>query len=578
LAKDGLSITRGNHSFRMGGEINWFRYTQDSCSRGCNGIYEFRSLADLLTATPRRFEVMLPGGESPVRHLRQLFSGMYFQGNWQVLPTLTFNLGLRYEFATVISDDDGFVSNLRNFFDPNVSVSTTTAQAYPGQTFSGTIDQFFTNPTLKSFSPRFGFAWAPGSRKTSLRGGFGIFYEHPMLYQLRTALQELPPFTLVGRADTSAATPLRFPDAFTTQQSLLRGRPNIRTLEYDMKTTYIYRWSLTLQREFLNEWMVSAGYTGSRAVHFVQQTLGNIRRWEGFPDNPTGPKFFQPGAPLLNPTFGEMRMQSPNGNSFYHGLQVGASKRLSHGVQMQLAYNYSHAIDQGSGVTQTGEALPQGQRGVYYWDTQMKRGPAAFDIKHTFGTNFSYEPTFGQNLTGVAGHIAKGWQLNGVLSLIGGHPLTVFDDENDAQIARIGDAENVRANLIPGGNNNPTDGVAGACAGTRAGKKLGTPDIWYDPCQFTASTTGFFGNLGPGTVRSPGLATVDFSVFKNFNVSETNQVQFRAEFFNFFNRVNLHTPDMDAFNATGQYDTNAARIELTRTPARQIQFALKYIF
>ena len=284
-----------------------------------------------------------------------------------------------------------------------------------------------------------------------------------------------------------------------------------------------------------------------------------------------------------------MRMQSPNGNSYYHGLQVGAIKRMNYGVQMQVAYNYAHVIDQGSGVTQTGEALPEGQRGAYYWDTHMKRGPAAFDIKHNFVTNFSYEPTFGQNLTGLGGVIAKGWQLNGVVSLIGGHPLTVLDNTNADQRARIGeDSENVRANLVPGGNNNPV---------------LGGPDRYYDTSPFLPSDCrggqyclerdsqgvlrgnpalgyqlGFFGTLGRGTVRAPGLATVDFSVFKNFNVSESNQVQFRAEFFNFFNRVNFHTPEMTAFNSEGGLNPTAGRITRTRTPARQIQFALKYIF
>ena len=564
-ARDGLSITRGNHSFRLGGEINWLRYDQANCPRGCNGIYEFRSLSDLLTATPRRLDILLPESDNPVRNLRQLFFGSYFQDNWQLRPSFTLNLGLRYEFATVPAEDNNLVSALVNFFDSYVSVPTSIASKYPIQAplFVGNVDPYFTNPTLKSFSPRFGFAWAPGSKKTSLRGGFGIFYEHPMLYQLRTSLQELPPYSVVGRIDSSVSNPLRFPDAYTTQQSLLRARPNIRTLEYNMKTTYMYRWSLTLQREFGNEWMVSAGYTGSRALHLLQQSLPNINRWEGWPNQPTGRKFFPPNSRLINPNFGEMRVQAPNGNSYYHGLALSAQKRLSHGVQFQLSYNFSHAIDQSSGVTQGGEELPQGQRGIYYWDLHLKRGPAAFDIKHNFVANFSYEPTFGRGLTGAAGMLGKGWQFNGILSLISGHPLSVLDSNNAEQITRIGDVEGLRANLIPGGNNNPV---------------LGGPDKYYDPTQFTPSELGYFGTTGPGTVRSPGLATFDLSIFKNFNVTESNRFQFRAEFFNLFNRVNLHTPDMDPYGPGGALNPNAGKIDRTRTSARQIQFALKYIF
>lgn len=565
--KDGVSITSGNHSFRFGAEINRFRYDQVSCSRGCNGIYEFRSMRDLLTATPRRLDIMLPESDNPVRNLRQLVFGAYFQDNWQLRPSFTLNLGLRYEFATVPAEDNDLVSALRHFTDSYVSVPASIVNSYPTQSslFVGNVDQFFTNATLKSFSPRFGFAWAPGDRKTSLRGGFGIFYEHPMLYSLRTSLQELPPFSVVGRIDSTSSNPLRFPDAFTTQQSLLRGRPNIRTVEYDMKTMYMYRWSLTLQREFLNEWMVSAGYTGSRGLHLFGQALPNINRWDGWPNNPTGPKFFPAisGTNFINPNFGEMRLQSPQGNSYYHGLALSAQKRLSRGVQFQVSYNFSHAIDQGSGVTNTGEALPQGQRGVYHWDNHLKRGPAAFDIKHNFVSNFSYEPNFAQNMTGAARHIVGGWQVNGILTLSSGNPLSVLDEDNAAQIARIGDAENLRVNLIPGGNNNPV---------------LGGPDRYYDPSQFTPSTLGFFGNIGPGTVRSPGLAVFDLSLFKNFEITETNRFQFRVEFFNLFNRSNFHTPDMSPFDPSSNPNPNAGKVDRTRTANRQIQFALKYIF
>ena len=571
--KEGVSLTRGNHSFRAGVDIDRYRYFQNSCSRGCNGIYTFANYANLLLGVPRRFEGMLPGGESPPRNLRQLLMGAYFQDNWRVRPSFTLNLGLRYEFTTVPKEDDDQISNLVNFQDSYVSVPDSIKAKYPGQPFVGTLDQFFTNPTLKSFSPRFGFAWAPGSKKTSLRGGFGIFYEHPMLYAIRTAMQELPPYVLVGRLDATATRPVNFPNAYTTQTSLLRGRPNIRAMEYDQKTAYIYRWSLTLQRELGTNWVVSAGYTGSRALHLWQQGLPNIRKWDGWPNNPTGEKHWTAGAPLIQPNFGEIRIQAPNANSFFHGLGVGLQKRLSQGLQVQLAYNFSKAIDQGSGVTSGGDELPQTQRGIYFWDMNLKKSLAAFDIRNTVSANFTYEFPMAQNLTGAAGAVLKGWQLNGILTLTDGHPLTVFD-EQEAQNTRIGDNENLRADLISGGNNNPV---------------LGGPNKYYDPSQFAPSRVGFFGNVGPGTVTSPGIATFDFSLLKNFPVAEGKRFQFRAEFFNLLNRPNFGTPDMTPFlttatrdqwerNPASALDTRAGRVDRTATSARQIQFGLKFIF
>ena len=121
----------------------------------------------------------------------------------------------------------------------------------------------------------------------------------------------------------------------------------------------------------------------------------------------------------------------------------------------------------------------------------------------------------------------------------------------------------------------------------------GGPDLYYDPTQFVSSTctgardcragdpdyrVGYFGNLGYNTVTAPGLATFDFSLNKNFRLTEEKRLQFRAEFFNLFNRVNFALPDSTPFLSTGARDIQAGKITETRTTARQIQFGLKFIF
>jgi hypothetical protein len=541
IVKEGYALTRGDHSFRLGGEWTYYRYNVFACSRGCNGVYEFRDLENFLRGIPRRFEVMLPGGDDPGRDLRQHLVGVYFQDNWRPRSTLTFNLGLRYEFASVPREVNGKVSNLVNFTDPDVTVGV-----------------LYKNPTLKSFSPRVGVVWAPHEGKTSVRGGFGIFYEHPMLYNIRTALNELPPFTLVGRIEGSG---IDFPNAFFTQLARARARPNIRTMQYDLDQTTYYRWSFTIQQQFWTNWVVTADYTGTRGFHLWQQSLANINKWEGWPvQPPPGQKYFPANSEPINPNFGEMRIQYSNADLWYHGGSLGLQRRLARGLQLGVAFTYSKAIDEGSGVTSNGDELPQGQRGIYAWDMYLKKGPAAYDIRKVFSAHASYELPFGRELRGLAGALAAGWQVNTIVTLMDGYALSV-EEQNDEQRRRIGDDENLRPDLIPGGNNNPV---------------TGNPDRWFDISQFTPSRLGYFGNLGRGTVTSPGLATVDLSIFKIFQAG-TSRIQVRIETFNLLNRANFGTPDMIAF-INGQPNPNAGRITRTRTPGRQTQLGIRWVF
>ena len=180
--------------------------------------------------------------------------------------------------------------------------------------------------------------------------------------------------------------------------------------------------------------------------------------------------------------------------------------------------------------------------------------------------NFTYEFPFAtDHLSGVAAVLAKGWQLNGILTLSDGFPL-IITDNNTTQRGRLGDVTGLRPNLIPGGNNNPV---------------LGGPDQYYDVSQFVPSLCtsvpargiqagqavcragdpefmpGFFGNLGRNTLTAPGLAIFDFSLFKNFALSEANRLQFRAEFFNLFNRPNFASPAVTPWDSSGRPDALA---------------------
>src|SRR5215470_6288931 len=164
---DGFSVTRGAHSFRMGVNFEHYWYQQISCSRGCNGSYKFSNLAAFLQAQPQQLDVQLPGAENPDRHMRQILFGSYFQDNWNVRPSFTLNLGIRHEFVTVPTEDKGLIAAMKTPFDAGMYLSKEAQKLYPTFPTLGTVDSFYTNATLKSFSPRFGFAFAPGAKKFS---------------------------------------------------------------------------------------------------------------------------------------------------------------------------------------------------------------------------------------------------------------------------------------------------------------------------------------------------------------------------------------------------------------------------
>jgi hypothetical protein len=379
---------------------------------------------------------------------------------------------------------------------------------------------------------------------------------------------------------------------------LLRGSPVIRGFEYDMKNTTIYRWSFTLQQEVTPGFVVSAGYTGSRGIHLWHQKQANTNRWLGFPTPPANDAFVFPlrGEPgfqgFVNPNFGEMRIIAPDVDSYFHGLALGAEKRLSRGWQVQTAFNYSKNIDTGSGITSSGDAFSQGQWSIHYRGAKnMFKGPAQFDIRRVLTTNFIYDvPDFGTQ--GLTRALVGGWQFSGIVTLRDGAWISLLNSST-TQLNAIGNTANLRTNLVSGGNINPVldsrDAfnyydkgmfLPSSCTGvTSRGIVVGQPvcragDPEYQP--------GRYGNVGRNTLNGPGSATLDVSVKKAVSISENQKIEFTAEFFNFLNRTNLSDLNM---NLT-PFDTNdrpsAAMIsngQLTTSGLpRNIQMGLKYTF
>jgi hypothetical protein len=247
------------------------------------------------------------------------------------------------------------------------------------------------------------------------------------------------------------------------------------------------------------------------------------------------------------------------GNTSYNALQVEFTRRLSKGLQFRANYTWSKNLDMNSGLT-VAQANNQPQMIYNRNDLPLDWGPSALNVASQSSMSITYDLPFGKNFRGVPGKFIRGWQVNGISTLLTGFPFTPLLGSN-----RSGDG-NTRNPDRPSLNAAFTGPII-----------LGTQTQWFNPNAFAIPTAGTYGNLGRGTFRGPGLADVDMSVFKNTSLSERVKLQFRAEFFNLLNRANLGTPNATVFSGTS-VSASAGLITSLATTPRQIQFGLKLMF
>jgi hypothetical protein len=597
---DDVTYARGLHSLKFGALFKQMLYIQQQ-SNASGGTYDFGSLAEFLAGTPSAFRARQNTAVNGNGFTYQ-YLGWYIQDDWRVIPRLTLNLGLRHEFYTGPSERHGLSCNLDHLSDPNLRCG--------GQVFPTSI-------TTKDFGPRAGFAWDVfGNAQTSLRGGFGIFYDaiSPLWWQ-GPAVGSYPPFGDAQIDGTSAAgvaalASAPFPNSFrlvgqgASQTSYLAaarftGAPS--TMQYN----------LTIQQQISSDSTIMLGYVGSLGRHLWLRANENTRpptilsdgrkcfnyntdqRGRATPIIPghLGSNPSCPDGPLerKNPLYGDVRVVRTEANSTYNGFVAAFQKRFGRGLQFQTSYTLSKSMDTGSTITNATNSGGSGGTGLLDPEDWVRdRSLSDFDTRHIFSQNFTWElpvgpgKALGSGLTGVAAQVLGGWEISGIFKAASGSPITI--NSSSAGWSETGNTNRLeRPDLVPGANNNPVHGVSRGCAGFPAGTKLGTPDLWFDPCAFTVSPLGFFGNLGRNTVIGPDRVTLDYSLVKNTaipRISEQFRVQFRAEFFNIANHPNFGLPSLRLVDNRGNYDLRAGVITTTAigTTARQIQFGFKFLW
>jgi Carboxypeptidase regulatory-like domain/TonB dependent receptor-like, beta-barrel len=576
---DDMFYTHGKHSMKYGTLIN--RITQEPVGPAfLRGAVTFGSLDNFLLGIPSNYHAITPGSDYARKYRNETY-GFYFQDDYRVTPRFTLNLGLRYEFNTVPREVNGKEASLRN-------VRQDAAQ---------TIGPLMVNNSLHNFSPRFGFAWDVfGDGKTAVRGGWALLYDISNIGSaLITVGNGQPPYSSsssVRNSTNSVMTlPLVFPESAVGK--------NLQLIDYNLKQPSMQQYNLTIERQLPGQMVLSLAYAGSRGYHIVHGTEGNPEVPQGVPSNgvcvplPAGqsvnlnaPTCFLGNDPRTNPNWSTIAFRTANTSSWYNSAQVGVLKRLSRGLEFQGSYTLSKSIDQIE--NQLGSDQGSGEAALQTDPTHpyVDQGLSSFNATHNFRFNAIYHlPT--TTAKGFVGALANGWWVSGIESLQSGFPFTPCL-QNNQSLSGVGGGSSCvdRPNLNAGRtNSNITSGTTAGCPGVAAGQKLGTANLFFDPCAFSLQPMGFLGNAGRNILSGPGLANLDFSAVKDTRIpflGEAGSLQFRAEIFNIFNHTNLGFSPIDNADRvvfSGSKINPAAGVMIgTATPSRQIQFALKLIF
>ncbi|HKP73436.1 MAG TPA: TonB-dependent receptor, partial [Pyrinomonadaceae bacterium] len=537
----GAVHSRGRHLLKFGGLVE--RYQDNMVNPTFSlGIFTFTNLSDFLQNRPQRF-IGLPASGALDRYWRFTLFGLYAQDQIRLHPRLTVNAGLRYETTSQPVDINGRDSALLNLSDT-----------------APTVGQLYQNPTRKNISPRFGFAWDVfGDGKTSLRGGYGLYFNTNNQQNLIVTVTN-PPATPRVIVSSSPTLRLTFP-----VPQLERGVGNsIRPVEYNLKNPNVHVYNLNVQRQLPFDTVVTLGYAGSRGIHLLRSGDVNIARSTVLPD---GTIFFPLNSPRINPAFSTIELKSSDGNSWYNAMVFEVRKRWNQSFNFQSSYTFSRNIDTTQASTFFSDAT-NGTTSAFpeFPGLNYNKGLADYHAKHNWVVNFVWQIPFAKNLDGWAGALLDGWQLAGIGQARSGNPLTVFIQNNRSRSLWS-------PSLGPGiGFDRPSI----APGYTFASAVLGHPDQYFDPAAFVLQPAGTLGNLGRGTFIGPNFRTFDLAAMKSIRfdsfLSETTNVQIRAEAFNLFNRPNFGPPELRAFTPS------FGRIRTTVQPSRQIQLGVRAEF
>jgi hypothetical protein len=548
-AVDTVSWTKGSQSIKFGVDITAPMrniYQDEADVHGnlqFNGQYTGQPYADALTG-------YVQGGTLSSAYLvdqrLQMYSG-FIQDDWKVSSSLTLNLGLRYDFATPQYAGNNKLAN----FDPAGSGSL--VYATPGSLGNRSLVQINTH----NFDPRFGFAYSPNS-KTVIRGGYGIYYLLLERFGSEDQLALNPPFLVQTTASmpVSSTSPVfslqnGFPASWLNPADINYSLTHVRAVQPNAGTPYVQEWSFGIQRELPAQLVLSANYVGTKSTHLDYLTDQNQ---------------------LINgvkpyPNFGYIESQFAEGNASYNAAQLSLKRRFANGLELNVAYTRSKSIDD------TPEELENNSGGSQNgYDQSAWRGPSDFDYPNRLVASYVIELPFGHGKrfvsSGVGAWILGGWRTAGVYTFYSGRPFTVVSGSNYSTAIDLYGAATAVPNVvgtpqIPGNIN---------CWFYASNNKS---CVALDPSganAFAEQPLGEFGNAGRNILRGPRTSLFDFSLMRDFHMTERANLEARWDVFNMANTPIFGNPNTNLSSGAVGTITSLA------SDPRVMQFALRLSF
>ncbi|HET7108376.1 MAG TPA: TonB-dependent receptor [Candidatus Acidoferrum sp.] len=523
---DTLNWNHGKHNWRFGGDyrriLQSFRssrnaegsfvftgfatsqYASGSTQPVANTGYDF---ADFLLGFPQ--QTSLQFGATAYNFRANSFD-FFAQDDWRILPRLSLNLGLRYEYIGPYTEAQDRIANLEvgSGFATAVPVVPTGAVLPPGSaTLQTSPNPALVNPDRNNFAPRIGIAWKP-AQKTVVRAGYGINYN---LAQYGTMIQNFafqPPFANTATNSTNVTgltspTPLTLTNGFpsVTQTTVT----NNFAVNPDYSLGYVQIWNLDVQHEFHANVVLNVGYNGAKGTRLDSERALLVAG----------------GQPFI--------YESSEGNSVLHAASVRVRRRMAKGFGVGAQYVFSKSLDDASSIGGGGVIVAQNP-----FDLPADRGLSSFNQTHKFTGNWIYDLPFGENhrlaQKGAWAHILSNWQWSGDFTVASGLYFTPSILGGSVDIAR-GVSGSQRANVVPGQPISLPNPTALQWFNTAAFCIPGAT------CVNPAGST--FGDAGRNTIEGPGSIIFNMSVNRSIPIKESRNLDLRFTANNVFNHVNF---------------------------------------